>query len=385
VGAGVLFQHHVVLADRVRFLLRSQRHHRSRRCSSRPPRLLSRNRRLSSPTLTRGLLAPITPGPASRAPSRPARLRRRPARLPSHPRGLPTRLPSGPSRPSRLPSDPCRPSRQPGRLSRSGRLSGGPGGLPGFGRPRRGPACATSSRPLPPRRYVVPRIRLRRHIVVLRIRRLLQGNRRTRIITPLPDPRSPAGPGTPSRAHRRLTAARLIPSCTSGAPTRTRTRSFTSAPRASPRLRATLHRSRSTTATRTRAGSTPDRIARAIATRAGATYARPARAGSPCAGATHAGSTRAGTTGRTTNSRTAGDLPTFSGTSGSGTARDLAADCRASGSRAAGSRPVGSGTCARAACARTSCAWTACARVSRLWAARAGSGWLVAAACAGVG
>jgi hypothetical protein len=60
VRTGVLFQHDVVLADRVGFLFGSQPHLRSSRGRrSRLPRLLSGNRRLSRPTLTPGLLPPL--------------------------------------------------------------------------------------------------------------------------------------------------------------------------------------------------------------------------------------------------------------------------------------------------------------------------------------
>ena len=376
--AGVFFQHHVVLADRVRFLLRSQRHHRSGRRSSRPPRLLSRNRRLCSAPLTRRLLTPITPRPASR----------------------PTRLPGG-----------------PGRLPSSGRASSSR-------RPRPRPVCASGSRTLPRHRYVVPRIRLRRYVVILRIRRLLEGNRRTCAITPLPNPCSPARtslPGVPPRVHRRLTTARLIPSPACSAPTRTRRRRHTSTPRTGPSLRATrthttrrrshgrnpASRSTTGTATRTRTCSTRPEPARTGSTRARTTRGRTTpgsarttraettRAGSTSAHAAHAGSTRAGTTGRTTDSRTIHSLYADPRTTGRRTTRD-----RATGSGTC-SRPIGSATRARSTRdragsgtsgrppapapvlgppARTACAWATCLR-----AAWSGAGWLVCAACAGVG
>ena len=364
--AGVFFQHHVVLADRVRFLLRSQRHHRSGRRSGGPPRLLSRNRRLGGPPLTRRLLTPITPRPASRLPNRP------------------TRLPGG-----------------PGRLPSSRRASGAR-------RPRPGSVCATCSRTLPRHRYVVPRIRLRRYVVILRIRRLLEGNRRTCAITPLPSPCSPARatlPGVPSRVHRRLTTPRLIPSPACSGPTRTMRRRHTSTPGTGPSLRATRthttrrrSRSRSTT-TATRTCSTRPEPARTGFTRARTTRttrAESTRTRSTCARATHAGSTRAGTTGRTTDSRTIHGLSTDSRTTGrrttcgraasSGTCgRALGSGTRARSTRGrAGSgtsgRPTGSGTRASTARART-----ACARVARLRAAWSGAGWLVCTACAGVG
>ncbi len=367
-GAGVFFQHHVVLADRVRFLLRSQRHHRSGRRSSRPPRLLSRNRRLCSAPLTRRLLTPITPRPASR----------------------PTRLP------------------------------GGRGRLPSSRRPRPGPVCASGSRTLPRHRYVVPRIRLRRYVVILRIRRLLEGNRRTCAITPLPNPCSPARtslPGVPPRVHRRLTTARLIPSPACSAPTRTRRRRHTSTPRTGPSLRATrTHTTRrrshgrnpasrgTTTATRTRTCSTRPEPARTGSTRARTTRARTTRACTPRAESTRAGSTsaharstRAGTTGRATDSRTIHSLSANPRTTGRRTTRGRpigsatrARSARGRAGSGTGGRPTGSGTRSRTARARTARARTACARTACAWAtclraAWSGAGWLVCAACAGVG
>ncbi|TDW18608.1 hypothetical protein EV650_5201 [Kribbella kalugense] len=141
----VFLQHHVILADRVRFLLRSQRHLRRSRNLSRPPSLLSRHGCLSSAPLTSSLLPPIN----NRLP------RLLPCLLPCLLASLLTWL--------------------------SGRLL---------------------SRPPP--RPVLPRIHPRRY-VVLRIRRLLQNNRSPRPFPPLPRPPTTGSRASPTRPNSTYT------------------------------------------------------------------------------------------------------------------------------------------------------------------------------------
>jgi hypothetical protein len=212
VRPGVVLEHHVVLADRVRFLLRGQRHLRSRGSRSRSPSLLRGDSRLRCPPLTRRLLTPISPGR----------------------------------------------SRRPGRLSTSGRP------------PSTGP---TSPRRRTRHRPVLPRI-LRRY-VVLRIRRLLQGNRPT-TITPLPRTSSPTRADNPTcvprRLAARLTASGLISTRTPRPATRTGP-GLAGPPTTGPRLRTS--RRRGTNATRHATGT------RAIRTRATDSRTTRSRSASP--------------------------------------------------------------------------------------------------------